>query len=1076
MKKILILFFCLIFINCKNSNKTQIHDILFESLDSNYSGIDFINQLTYKPYLNIIEYLYYYNGGGVAVGDINNDGLEDIFFTANQEIDRLYLNMGNLQFRDITLQANLDLSPSWSNGVTMDDINNDGFIDIYISKLPMEGISINQRSHNLLYINNGDLTFTESSSDYGVDFSGFSTQSTFFDYDRDGDLDMYLMNHATHSVRSYGTIKKRKEKDSVSGDRFYENLLDEGKSAFIEVTEKSGILSSPLGYGLALTTTDINDDGWLDIYVGNDFHENDYIYINNKDKTFTESFKKYFKHSSRFTMGIDVADLNEDGKLDIFTTDMMPFDSKIALKSGGEDTNKLTKIKSDYGFEPQYSRNHFHLKKPYGDYAEIGLLTKTYATDWSWSVLLQDYDNDGNNDIFISNGIAKRPNDLDYINYLSTSNYSSFVLTKQNEMKEELINQMPELKIPNILFKNKGMLDFGNIKESFFGDPSYSNGSAYSDLDNDGDLDLIVNNINSIASILENKTSKENKSLTIELKNNKAIKGTRVTVFKSNNKVDVKEAITTRGFLSSSTHRLHFGLGKSIVDSISVRWADGKTQIVNGPFKEKIQIIYNSGKFKEESIDVKNNFSLSVLPFKHEEDIYLDYEREKLIPELLSSEGPAFLLADFNNDKMLDIFIGGARYRPSQILIATKLGYELADIKDFRIDQKYEDVSAATFDADNDGDMDIYVVSGGNDYKENDELMMDRIYINDGNANFSRLSVALPSTNGSVVVSHDIDDDGYDDLFVGSRSIPGGYGLSPYSFIIKNTRDGNFEPIVQSRLGMVTDAKWGNIDMDPELELIVVGDWTPIIVIDENEDGKFVASKLKGGENYYGLWNTIELADLNDDGKSDILVGNTGKNFKWQPTIESPVYLYVDDFDENEQSDPIIFYDFFGTYRPFNTKDDLGSQMPMIKKRFNKYKDFSKVETIENLTGKKEKNILEIKKLTELKSMLFINKGEDFDPIPLPFEAQWSSIQDFFWNKETEEIFYIGNSEEFVTELGAQSANPGGIIEFDNQVIHKEFLPLPISLNLRRVVKLNNDNMLLIANNDYMYILKRTND
>ena len=1076
MKKILILFFCLIFINCKNSNKTQIHDILFESLDSNYSGIDFINQLTYKPYLNIIEYLYYYNGGGVAVGDINNDGLEDVFFTANQEIDRLYLNMGNLQFRDITLQANLDLSPSWSNGVTMDDINNDGFIDIYISKLPMEGISINQRSHNLLYINNGDLTFTESSSDYGVDFSGFSTQSTFFDYDRDGDLDMYLMNHATHSVRSYGTIKKRKEKDSVSGDRFYENLLDEGKSAFIEVTEKSGILSSPLGYGLALTTTDINDDGWLDIYVGNDFHENDYIYINNKDKTFTESFKKYFKHSSRFTMGIDVADLNEDGKLDIFTTDMMPFDSKIALKSGGEDTNKLTKIKSDYGFEPQYSRNHFHLKKPYGDYAEIGLLTKTYATDWSWSVLLQDYDNDGNNDIFISNGIAKRPNDLDYINYLSTSNYSSFVLTKQNEMKEELINQMPELKIPNILFKNKGMLDFGNIKESFFGDPSYSNGSAYSDLDNDGDLDLIVNNINSIASILENKTSKENKSLTIELKNNKAIKGTRVTVFKSNNKVDVKEAITTRGFLSSSTHRLHFGLGKSIVDSISVRWADGKTQIVNGPFKEKIQIIYNSGKFKEESIDVKNNFSLSVLPFKHEEDIYLDYEREKLIPELLSSEGPAFLLADFNNDKMLDIFIGGARYRPSQILIATKLGYELADIKDFRIDQKYEDVSAATFDADNDGDMDIYVVSGGNDYKENDELMMDRIYINDGNANFSRLSVALPSTNGSVVVSHDIDDDGYDDLFVGSRSIPGGYGLSPYSFIIKNTRDGNFEPIVQSRLGMVTDAKWGNIDMDPELELIVVGDWTPIIVIDENEDGKFVASKLKGGENYYGLWNTIELADLNDDGKSDILVGNTGKNFKWQPTIESPVYLYVDDFDENEQSDPIIFYDFFGTYRPFNTKDDLGSQMPMIKKRFNKYKDFSKVETIENLTGKKEKNILEIKKLTELKSMLFINKGEDFDPIPLPFEAQWSSIQDFFWNKETEEIFYIGNSEEFVTELGAQSANPGGIIEFDNQVIHKEFLPLPISLNLRRVVKLNNDNMLLIANNDYMYILKRTND
>ena len=1076
MRKILILFFCVSLINCKDSNEMPVHDILFESLDSNFSGIDFINQLTFKPYLNIIEYLYYYNGGGVAVGDINNDGLEDIFFTANQGIDRLYLNMGNLQFRDITRQAKLDLSPSWSNGVTMDDVNNDGFIDIYVSKLPMEGLFKNQSTHNLLYINNGDLTFTESSNDYGLDFLGFSTQSTFFDYDKDGDLDMYLMNHATHSVRSYGTTKKRKEKDSISGDRFYENLLDEGKNEFIEVTEKSGILSSPLGYGLALTTTDINDDGWLDIYVGNDFHENDYIYINNKDKTFTESFKKYFKHSSRFTMGIDVADLNEDGKLDIFTTDMMPFDSKIALKSGGEDTDKLTKIKSDYGFEPQYSRNHFHLKKSYGDYAEVGLLTKTYATDWSWSVLLQDYDNDGINDIFISNGIAKRPNDLDYINYLSSSNYSNFVLTKQNKMKEELIDQMPELKIPNMLFKNKGNLDFGNINQSFFGDPSYSNGSAYSDLDNDGDLDLIVNNINSIASILENKTSKENKSLTIELKNNKPIKGSRVTLFKSNDKVEVKEAITTRGFQSSSSHRLHFGLGKSKVDSISVRWTDGKTQNLTGPFKEKIQIIYNPDQLKEKSIDVKNNFSLSVLPYKHEEDTYLDYEREKLIPELLSSEGPAFILEDFNNDQMLDIFIGGARYRPSQILIANESGYELADINDFRIDQKYEDVSAASFDADNDGDMDIYVVSGGNDYKENDELMMDRIYINDGNANFSRLPVSLPSTNGSIVVPHDIDNDGYDDLFVGSRSIPGGYGLSPYSFIIKNTRDGNFEPIVQSRLGMITDAKWGNIDSDPEFELIVVGDWTPIIVIDENENGKFVASKLKGGENYYGLWNTVELADLNNDGKSDILVGNTGKNFKWQPTMESPVYLYIDDFDDNEQSDPIIFYDFFGTYRPFNTKDNLSSQMPMIKKRFNKYKDFSKVETIENLTGKKEKNILEIKKLTELKSMLFINEGENFKPTVLPFESQWSSIQDFYWSNDTKEIFYVGNSEEFVTELGIQSANPGGIIEFNNKPIHKEFLPLPISLNLRRVVKLNNDNILLIANDDFMYILKRTND
>lgn len=467
-------------ISCQVQKEEITSTIPFVERDATTTGIDFANTLTYKPYLNIIEYLYYYNGGGVAVGDINNDGLEDLYFTANQLPDRLYLNMGDMQFKDITLEAGLSQLPTWSTGVNMEDINNDGYLDIYVSNVPLKDLFQNKEHTNTLYLNNGDLTFTEVSEEYGVDFGGFSTQAAFLDYDQDGDLDMYLLNHAVHSVRSYGSTKKRKEKDSISGDRFYKNLLVEGENRFEDVTDEVGIYNSPLGYGLAITTTDINNDGWMDIYVGNDFHENDYIYINNQDGTFTESFTQYLTHSSRFTMGVDVADLNNDAKLDIFVTDMMPYDAAIALKSGGEDSNKVTKMKADFGFEPQYSRNHLFLKKPYGDYADVALFSQTHATDWSWSVLIQDYDNDGKNDLFVSNGIVKRPNDLDYINYLSDSNYSNFVRTKQNEMKQELIDQMPTLEIPNLLFKNNGELQFSKLAEAKVSKPSFTNGSAYS--------------------------------------------------------------------------------------------------------------------------------------------------------------------------------------------------------------------------------------------------------------------------------------------------------------------------------------------------------------------------------------------------------------------------------------------------------------------------------------------------------------------------------------------------------------------------------------------------------------------
>ena len=1061
-------------ISCQSGQEIIDPAIPFVELDKEKTGIDFANQLTYKPYMNIIEYLYYYNGGGVAVGDINNDGLEDLYFTANQLPDRLYLNLGNMKFVDISKQAGLSPLPTWSNGVSMEDINNDGYLDIYVSKVPLKGLFQNKQHTNLLYLNNGDETFTEVAADYGVDFSGFSTQAAFLDYDQDGDLDMYLLNHAVHSVRSYGTTKKRSEKDSISGDRFYKNLLVEGENRFEDVTDQVGIYNSPLGYGLAITTTDINNDGWMDLYIGNDFHENDYLYINNQDGTFKESFAQYFEHSTRFTMGVDVADLNNDGELDIFATDMMPFDAAIALKSGGEDANKVTKIKADFGFEPQYSRNHLFLKKPYGDYAELAVFSKTHATDWSWSILMQDFDNDGKNDLYVSNGIVKRPNDLDYINYLSNSNYGNFVAKKQNEMKEELINQMPTLEIPNLLFKNEGNLKFSTLEKAKVSKPSYTNGSAYSDLDNDGDLDLVLNNLNATASILENKSTDSLKSLSIQLKA-AVTTGARVKVYQKN-QVQVKEAVSTRGFQSSSTKRIHFGLGNQAVDSIEVRWPNNKTQTLAGPFSSQVSIEQSGAAIKVQAPKKQSDYSLSVLPFKHEEDIYLDYEREQLIPEKLSAEGPSSLAEDFNGDGIIDLYIGGARYREAKVYLGNKQGsYDLVSIKDFRIDQKFEDVDAVATDIDNDGDLDLYVVSGGNDYLQQDDYLMDRIYLNDGKGVFYRMKVFLPQTNGSSVAAHDFNQDGYVDFFVGARSIPGAYGLSPVSFIIKNNGDGTMEPFWQGQLGMVTDALWHNVDNDPALELVAVGDWMAPVILDLQEDKQFKKDQLAGAENLFGFWKTISLADLNGDQQEDLVLGNIGKNTKLFASEQTPIFLYLDDFDENEQLDPIIFYNFFGRYRPFNTKNDLQAQMPMIKKRFPNYKKFSQVETIKALTGFEEKDILEIKKVNTTASIALIKDEGKYIVEKLPQEAQYSNIRDFYWDQDKKQLFYVGNAQEFVTEIGNTAANPGGVISVESneafRLKHQAFLPLPVRFNMRSIKPLGKDSFLLLTNNDYVYLL-----
>ncbi|MFD0798884.1 VCBS repeat-containing protein [Maribacter chungangensis] len=1058
-------------------------DIYFKEVPSDSTGIDFSNDLTHSGDLNIIEYLYYYNGGGVALGDINNDGLDDIYLTGNQTTDRLYLNLGNLKFKDITSSSGLDTATSWSTGVTMEDVNNDGLLDIYVSKV---GAYKDLKAHNLLYINNGDNTFKESSKRYGLDFSGLSTQAAFFDYDKDGDMDMYLMNHSLHTPRSYGKIELRNVQDSIAGDRLFENKLNEGKQHFEDVTQESGIYSSALGYGLALSIADINQDGWLDIYVGNDFHENDYLYLNQGATsssgivTFKESGSELTHHTSRFTMGVDIADLNNDLLPDIFSLDMMPFDAEIFLKSGGEDSDNVNLIKKRFGFGEQYARNTFQLNTGKGAFKDVALMTETHATDWSWSPLIQDYDNDGNNDIFITNGIYKRPNDLDYINYISNIDFAQYEKDKQDEIEKKLIAQMPTVNISNIVFRNQGDFNFEHLTTTAGLQPSYSNGAAYSDLDNDGDLDIVVNNINQTASLLENQSNDKTTHSFVSLRlvgneRNKNTHGAKVTLFAENQKW-AKELTVVKGFQSSSTHRLHFGLGNiTSIDSVQVTWLDGSTQTEKGiKINQRQEIVKKSGLPQTVTHPKNKKSPYAYFKFTHLENTYRDYEREVLMPEKLSSEGPALVKADFNGDGLEDLFIGGAKYQSSAVFFGKANGeYEEDKTSIIRKDIIYEDVDATVFDLENDGDLDLYVMSGGNELTEGHPNLEDRIYVNNGKGIFTRLPIPLIKTNGGSVSAADFDDDGYDDLFIGNRSMPGGYGLSPFSYILKNDGTGKFSVLQQERVGMVTDSQWADINGDNLLDLVIVGDWMPVTVLINQGNATFLNETGKYGlEHTRGMWNTLEITDLDTNGQQDILVGNVGENFKLKASLAHPIKLYIDDFDENGQPDPIIMYNFFGQNVPFASKDKLMAQLPELKKKFLSYTDFSRIKNITDLTGKQEKDILEIRTLEELRSMAYMNIGPQTKAIPLPKEAQMSSINDFEVSKNGT-VLYVGNYLDYTTELGQSASNSGGslILNTKGELTAGESLPLPKTLNARRVTSLGNDRFLVLVNDDRSFLI-----
>ena len=990
------------FLACKSGDDVQ----LFEKLPASKTHIDFTNQIKETPDFNILDYLYFYNGGGVASGDINNDGLVDLFFTSNQGKNKLYLNKGNMEFEDITEKAGVAGFSDWKTGVTMADINGDGFLDIYVCAVSnfkgMEG-------SNELYINNGDNTFTEKANEYGLDFTGFSTQAAFFDYDKDGDLDCYLLNHAVHNTRSYDRVNTRMLKDNEAGDYLYRN--DGGK--FKDISAESGIYQAAMGYGLGISVADLNNDGWLDIYVSNDFHEDDYYYINQKDGTYKEGIKEHFKHLSRFSMGSDIADINNDGYQDVMTLDMYPEDEKVEKSSVGEDPLDIYMYKLQFGYFNQYSRNCLQLNMSGQKFADIAASSGVAATDWSWSTLMADYDGDGLKDIFISNGILRRPNDLDYLKFVIGDSLH-YGLPTSHKLDQEAIDLMPSGKVHNYLFQGSKDLRFKDKSKVWgFEEEGISNGSSYADLDNDGDLDLISNNLNEPAGIYENHSRELLKNNFVKVK----FKGEGMNTFGIGAKVILKtkegqqlqQMMPTRGFMSSVEPTLLFGIGQlSDVDSLIVIWENEKMQIIKHPKinelltldQKNAQMLVKDFQFFTQTKplfeEVSGTFNI---PYLHQENTYFDFNRELLVPFKVSIEGPKMAVGDVNGDGLEDFYVGGAKYQAGQLYLQKPNGFAFSPQQSFKADSLYEDVDALFFDVDGDKDLDLYVVSGGNEFYDKMPEQFDRLYKNDGKGNFTRDAKALPAMydNKSVVRPCDFDRDGDIDLFVGGRVVGYHYGYSPKSYLLVNNGRGQFADRTQAlapdlrEAGMLTEAIWADFDRDGDQDLTVVGDWMPIKSF-ENRGGKL--SLIENGlEEFTGFWGGLSAGDFDKDGDMDFVVGNLGTNTKLRKQVDGKLRMLIKDIDKNDTEEHIISYNRGDDWYPINSKDEMGKQIPsIISKKYTKYNEFAG-NTIEDLFGDNELKGATERMVNTFESVYVENKGKGkFEMHFLPALAQVSKV------------------------------------------------------------------------------------
>lgn len=990
---------------------------LFEKLSSDESNITFNNQLLDSKNISILDYLYYYNGGGVALGDINNDGLVDIYFTSNQGKNKLYLNKGANKFEDITAKAGVEGQSDWKSGTIMADVNGDGYLDIYVCAV----VGINGfEGQNELFINNKDNTFTERAAEYGLDLDNYSSSAAFLDYDLDGDLDMYLLNHAVHSELSYGNADIRNKRSYECGDKLFQN--NNGK--FVDVSEKAGIFGGANGYGLGLAVSDFNLDGYPDIYVCNDFHEDDYYYLNNGDGTFSESLKSHFGHTSRFSMGVDVADVNHDGFPDIMTLDMLPEDEKVLKSSLGDDNTQMLKMRTEkLGYHYQYTRNMLQLNRDGNSFTETALLSGVAATDWSWSTLFADYDQDGEQDIFVCNGIPKRPNDLDYVKYYSNDQIKSKI-NSTKLLDKEALKRMTKGNVSNYVFQGSKDLEFKNRSNDWIeNDSIISNGSGYADLDNDGDLDVVTNNLNSIASVYINKTDKKSNYLKLKLqfvgKNTFGI-GSKVISY-SKGKKQFKELQTTRGFQSSSEPMIHFGYGKTTsVDSIVVIWPDKTAQTLKNIKTNQTLTIKASNSRK--AFDYRK-LHPAVLPifkkvetglgidFMNQENDYVDFLAQKLIPYQRSDRSAATAIGDLNGDGKEDIFFGGSRGKKAAVYIQNKTGFTKKPVSEIEKDSVFEDASAVIGDFNNDKINDLYIASGGG---ENASNLQDRLYLNNNN---QFLKSALPklTQNASVVKAFDYDKDGDLDLFVGNNSLNNRFGSMPDCYLLNNNK-GVFtivESQTFSKIGMVTDAVFNDFNKDGKIDIIVVGEWMKPTFF-ANKNGKFSnVTETVFPEKSNGLWQSVMPFDIDHDGDEDYLIGNWGMNSKFKASQDFPMKMYYDDFDTNGSFETIIAIEKKGQYYTTMGLDELAEQFSgMLKKKFNSYKSFAG-KTLEEVFDPK---MLEKGKLFEvdnLKSGYLKNDNGKFTFVSFSNKMQVAPITCFvksnFDSDAKEEVFVAGN-------------------------------------------------------------------